>query len=121
MKAVVVAFLLLRTLTNALWGATIGIGAFVMLYYGTTSGALGAKANTVSLGAAASGGALLTNGAFTFSNPIQVGPNPSSGTNSIGGNTDSNSTFSGAIALSGDQVVIKEHDPYLVEIMSGDR
>jgi autotransporter-associated beta strand protein len=70
---------------------------------GTTSGALGTAA--VTLGSQATGGSVLTNGAFTVSNTIQAEPNPASGASSIGGNTDNNSTFSGQILLAGDLTI----------------
>lgn len=48
---------------------------------------------------------LLTNGAFTIPNAIQVSANPSSGTHTLGGNTDNSSTFSGAILLAGNATI----------------
>ncbi|MFD0892290.1 autotransporter-associated beta strand repeat-containing protein [Luteolibacter ambystomatis] len=86
--------------TTSLTNGTILIGVSNV---GTTSGALGTGA--VSIGAAANGASLLTNGAFTFSSAVNVGPTPSSGTNIIGGNTDSSSTFSGAIGLAGNATI----------------
>lgn len=86
--------------TTSFTNGTILIGVSNV---GTTSGALGTGA--VSMGAAANGANLLTNGAFTFSNAINVAATPSSGTNIIGGNTDSTSTFSGAIGLAGDATI----------------
>lgn len=68
---------------------------------GTTSGALGPSTAAVNLGDAtgtAANASLLTNGAFTFSNDITV-RSGNAGTATIGGNTASNSTFSGAISL----------------------
>ena len=71
---------------------------------GTTSGALGPSANAVTLSSGSNNASLLTNGAFTFSNPITVAAN-NSGTVTIGGNTANASIFSGAITLNDDLTV----------------
>ncbi len=82
-------------------GATITSGGALVgvSNVGSTSGALGT--GPVTLGGPASGAtaSLLIDGAFTFSNPIDVASSVTVGTLSIGGATDSNSTFSGAITL----------------------
>ncbi len=48
---------------------------------------------------------LLTDGAFTIPNPIQMSANPTSGTHTLGGNTDNTSTFSGPILLAGNATI----------------
>ena len=64
--------------------------------------ALGNATGTVSLGdnlTTTDSVSLLTNGAYTVANPITVGGNGTTGILTLGGNTDGNSTFSGAITL----------------------
>ena len=84
-----------NTYTN---GTTINQGTVLVgvSNVSTTSGALGPSTAAVTLGAPLGGApaALLTNGAFTFSNSISVAAG-SIGTLSIGGATALTSTFSG--------------------------
>jgi autotransporter-associated beta strand protein len=71
---------------------------------GTTSGALGAAAGTVSLGNATTAASVLTNGAYTLSNPVFVYLDGGY-TYTIGGNTSSASTFSGLVSAEGNFTV----------------
>ena len=69
-----------------------------------SAGALGKPGTTVTLGDANtaannSSPALLIGGAYTLGHPITVANQPTSGTYTIGGNTDNNANFGGAITL----------------------
>jgi autotransporter-associated beta strand protein len=77
--------------STSLGGGTVLVSA--------ASGGLGS--GSIWVGAASGNSALLTNGAVTLANAIQVGPTPSSGTTTIGGNADAVSTLSGSISLAG--------------------
>jgi len=87
-------------------GTTVSAGDLVAGVSNATtySGAFGPSPCAVTLGDAGTTGngaspSVLIGGAFTVSNPINVSYNPTIGTYSIGGSTDSNATFSGPITL----------------------
>ncbi len=78
-------------------GATIASGTVLIgVSNGTGFGALGPSTASVTLGSGSASASLLTGGAYTFANAVNVA---GSGTMTIGGNTDNNSTFSGPISL----------------------
>jgi autotransporter-associated beta strand protein len=97
--------LLLSGANSSYTGATT-ISAGTLLNGGnvavSTNGPFGNASTAISLGNAAtttnnSSVALLTNGAYTISRTITVANQSTTGTYTIGGNTDNSSTFSGAI------------------------
>ncbi|MFP5041802.1 autotransporter-associated beta strand repeat-containing protein [Parasediminibacterium sp. JCM 36343] len=85
--------------TTTINGGTLLVGAAAPT---SSIGALGATATAVSLSAspATTSPSLLTGGAFTVGRPVTIANVSTSGTYSIGGNTDNNSAFSGAISIS---------------------
>jgi len=76
-------------------GVTVRLGT-VLIDSATALGAGG----TLNIGSV-TGGSALIDGAYTVANPIQLSASPASGTNIFGGNTDANSTASGAILMAG--------------------
>ena len=95
---------LLLTGTNTYTGGTI-VRAGTLLVGGdvavSTDGALGNSTNTINLADGSSltsdNVSLLTQGAYTIGRDISVNANNSSGTTTLGGNTDNTSTYSGLI------------------------
>jgi len=88
--------------TTTISAGTLMSGAAVAV---STNGPFGNAASAIILGNAAtttnnSSPALLINGAFTMARAVTVANQATSGTYSIGGNTDNNATFSGLITFS---------------------
>jgi len=77
---------------------TVLIGISNATFGGVASGALGTSAVLLGNTSGAADASLLTNGAFTFSNAITA-QDGTSGTLTLGGNSNSGSTFSGAITI----------------------
>jgi len=87
-------------------GTTIKAGTVLIgiSNVGSTSGALGTGSVLLGDTTGSNSASLLTNGAFTLSNSITVQAG-NTGTAKIGGNTDNNSTFSGAITANHDLTI----------------